>query len=178
MLSNNIVAYNDYGVYKASIATIPTFSHNDVYRNASGDYFSYTPPSGQGNIGLDPLFVDSANLDYRLRSGSACIDAGDNSGVTVGEVDLAGNPRRIDDPATPDTGAGVAPVVDIGAFEYVTGVQPFNMAGTIKALQAAGGLSEATDYDTSRLDVNGDGSLTVLDAVRIARKVAGLDPNP
>ena len=31
--------------------------------------------------------------------------------------DLDGNPRFRDDPATPDTGHGVAPIVDMGAYE-------------------------------------------------------------
>lgn len=32
---------------------------------------------GTGNIDLDPLFADAGNGDFRLRAGSACIDAGD-----------------------------------------------------------------------------------------------------
>jgi hypothetical protein len=31
---------------------------------------------GIGNINADPMFVDTANGDYRLQSGSPCIDAG------------------------------------------------------------------------------------------------------
>ena len=34
-------------------------------------------------------------------------------------IDLAGNPRRIDDPLAPDTGLGTAPIVDLGALERV-----------------------------------------------------------
>jgi len=32
---------------------------------------------GPGNIAVDPLFVNPASRDYRLQSGSLCIDAGD-----------------------------------------------------------------------------------------------------
>jgi hypothetical protein len=43
--------------------------------------FSYTDflggCIGEGNINADPMFVDSANGDYRLRWDSPCIDAGD-----------------------------------------------------------------------------------------------------
>ena len=35
-------------------------------------------------------------------------------GITT---DLDGNPRFVDDPDTPDTGLGVPPIVDMGAFE-------------------------------------------------------------
>jgi hypothetical protein len=34
---------------------------------------------GDGNIDVDPLFVDADNGDYRLRTDSPCIDAGDPS---------------------------------------------------------------------------------------------------
>lgn len=74
---------------------------------------------GPGNIDADPLFVDAPNGNYRLASDSPCIDAGDNSAVLPGIVhDLRGAPRFWDDPFTPDTGVGAAPVVDMGAFEF------------------------------------------------------------
>ena len=57
--------------------------------------------TGTGNIDLDPLFADT---DGRLSSGSPCIDAGDDSVVTV-ITDLDGNPRI----------QGLC--VDMGAFE-------------------------------------------------------------
>jgi len=57
--------------------------------------------AGIGNIDADPLFAD---VDGRLSPGSPCIDAGDNSAVTV-TTDLDGNPRIV----------GTA--VDMGAFE-------------------------------------------------------------
>jgi hypothetical protein len=52
--------------------------------------------------------------------GSPCIDSGDNGRVPSGVVaDLAGGPRFVDDPDSADTGAGQAPIVDRGAYEYV-----------------------------------------------------------
>jgi hypothetical protein len=70
--------------------------------------------------------------DYHLLPGSPCIDAGDNlalprdtldlddDGCTTEllPVDLAGNRRFVDDPNTPDTGHGAAPLVDMGAYEF------------------------------------------------------------
>jgi len=79
-----------------------------VYSNIEGGY------TGTGNINSDPLFVDAADL--RLQSASPCIDAGDNSAVST-DVDLDGNPRRVDEPTVSDTGNGTAPIVDMGAYE-------------------------------------------------------------
>ncbi|MFQ5592292.1 MAG: S8 family serine peptidase, partial [Phycisphaerae bacterium] len=77
---------------------------------------------GSGNTGADPLFANVANGDYHLTAGSAAIDAGDNAAGSTGVLtDLDGNPRYADDPATVDTGNGVAPVVDMGVYE-VAGV--------------------------------------------------------
>jgi len=87
---------------------------------------------GMGNIDDNPLFVDADGSDdmvgtpdddVRLRTGSPCIDAGDNDapGLVDVNTDLDGGLRRIDDPDTPDTGnpgAPGPPVVDMGAYEY------------------------------------------------------------
>ncbi len=89
---------------------------------------------GAGGIGIidaDPVFIDSNGADdilgtedddLRILPNSPAIDAGDNSAVPVGvTVDLDGHPRFVDDPTVADTGQGTAPVVDIGAYEYVLG---------------------------------------------------------
>ncbi len=69
---------------------------------------------GTGNTGSDPLFVDADGIDniigteddnLRLLAGSPCIDAGDNSVVTV-TTDLDGNPRIVNG------------MVDMGAYEF------------------------------------------------------------
>ncbi len=83
---------------------------------------------GAGNLGLDARFVDAdgpdnvvgtADDNLRLLPGSGAIDAGSNAAVPVGvTTDLAGGPRFIDDPATPDVGSGVPPIVDMGVYEY------------------------------------------------------------
>jgi len=89
----------------------------------------YESGGGPGNIGLDPRFLDLNGPDGipgtiddnpALAARSPCIDAGANHAVPTGSTtDLLGSPRFIDDPNTIDTGAGSAPIVDIGAAEYL-----------------------------------------------------------
>lgn len=97
---------------------------------------------GPGNTGADPLLADPDGLDniagtdddnVKLRAGSPCIDAGDNGMLPpdftdldgdgdTGEptsLDATGYPRFEDDPATLDTGIGLSPIVDMGAYESV-----------------------------------------------------------
>ncbi len=87
------------------------------------------PVDAGGNIDADPGFIDpfgqdgipgTLDDDLRLAPGSPCIDAGDNAatGVPLLAADLAGAPRLRDDPATPDTGVGNPPVIDMGVHEF------------------------------------------------------------
>jgi hypothetical protein len=100
---------------------------------------------GDGNIDIDPGFRNPAGADevagtedddLGLRSGSSCIDAGDNTAVPADiddldldddlleriPLDLDGLTRFADDPDTADTGMADLPaypeIVDIGAYEY------------------------------------------------------------
>jgi hypothetical protein len=85
-----------------------------------------------GTISANPLFVEAPVLsnptflnptyspgDLHLQAASPCIDAGDNGAVPADVMtDLDGLPRFVDDPATPDTGLGAPPIVDMGAHEF------------------------------------------------------------
>jgi hypothetical protein len=76
------------------------------------------------------LVVDVGGEDYRLSAVSPCIDAGDNGSVPLGLTeDLDGNARFFDDLATPDTGLGRAPIVDMGAYELGGAVSPWTDLG-------------------------------------------------
>ncbi|MCP5151701.1 MAG: hypothetical protein H6983_05565 [Ectothiorhodospiraceae bacterium] len=86
------------------------------------------PADVPGSIDADPRFVLAAGVDgmigtadddLRLDAGSPAVDAGHN-GLDLLDLDgrdLAGGPRRKDDPAVADTGVGPPPVVDMGAYE-------------------------------------------------------------
>jgi hypothetical protein len=77
------------------------------YGNGANDVAGPGTITPNNCINDDPLFVDSANGNYRLQGTSPCIDAGDNSLVPAGvTTDLDGNPRIHNG------------TVDIGAYEY------------------------------------------------------------
>lgn len=80
-----------------------------------------------GNIDADPVFADADNGNYRLAGGSACIDAGDNDATPLPDTDYDGDHRLADDPDTPDTGSGTAPIVDMGADEFLAGACPADL---------------------------------------------------
>ncbi len=77
--------------------------------------------------------IDSVDLD------------GDGDTGELAPLDLDGNPRFADDPATIDTGCGASAVVDMGAYEF---------PGNALACLRPG-------------DVNGDGSVNVLDLIEL-----------
>jgi hypothetical protein len=90
--------------------------------------------AGAGNISSDPLFVNVDGHAFDLRPGSPCIDSADSTAVPPGTtLDLLGQPRFINDPATADTGVGPPPIVDMGACEYqaIVRLGDLNCDGTV-----------------------------------------------
>jgi hypothetical protein len=100
---------------------------------------------GNGILNVNPLFQNpngndnvagTEDDDLRIRSGSSCIDAGDNTAVPTDAddldgdddlleripVDLGGQNRFVDDSSTANTGVADSPayprIVDIGAYEF------------------------------------------------------------
>ena len=158
--------------------------------------------AGRGGVGIieiDPLFRrapddggdgwgvgDNDDFgDLRLRSGSPAIDAGDNTAdidlrqgglQPLPEVDLDGNPRRLDDLATPDTGnpVGDAPIVDLGAFEFVLATVPGDLDGDgdvdlsdyLALLGCVGGPGQPLAAGCEDADLDGDGDSDLGDVVR------------
>lgn len=105
-----------------------SFSCNDVWGNAGGDYGAILGDlSGQdGNISLDPLYCDASGGDYQLSFDSACLPANNGCGQQFGafgegcsglpHFELTG--RVLTDGGAPIVGAAVV----WGGMPAITGV--------------------------------------------------------
>jgi hypothetical protein len=75
-----------------------------------------------GNLEVDPLFVDPAQVDFSLAAGSPCINAGDTAALPPDTFDLDGDgdvteALPLDFAGAPRV-AGSPPIVDMGAYEF------------------------------------------------------------
>src|SRR5207248_3863907 len=116
LINNIIVAPSfDVGVYCDNLRDTnpPIFKSNDVFGfspfpTAYGG-FCGNQTGLNGNISVDPQFIDAPNGDFHVRPGSATIDAGTSELAPA--TDLIGIPRPAD--GNGDGGAAV----DMGAYE-------------------------------------------------------------
>ena len=104
-----IFDHADLGVLYRGFGAESTLYNTIVYDSTTLiDSSSGIMTSGGNLLGVDPEFVDPANLDCRLRAGSPALNGGDNSPPGgLGPTDVQGNPRVLDG------------VVDVGAYEGV-----------------------------------------------------------
>jgi predicted outer membrane repeat protein len=128
---------------------------------------------GASNTTSNPRFSDqlgpdgeraTGDEDFSLLATSPCIDAGDNL-EAVGEYDVLGSTRFIDDPFTDDTnGSGTPPIVDMGAFEYrPTGL--IDVGGIVIWNAGDGSFHNAFNWFPQRVPSNDDIALFNGDAV-------------
>ena len=165
VLRNSTIAANDsqiigaVGLRTNGTSTIENsiIRQNSIVGNFNASY-SCLPASapGAGNTSADPRFVNPQAGNWRVAANSPTIDAGsvallpadtfdlDSDGNTAEPlpVDVLGNVRRSDEPGVADTGAGPAPVVDMGAFEFVSDCNGNGIADTA---DIANGTSADTD---------------------------------
>ena len=106
VVGNSVVGFGTGGVSGCNLYNTIVYDNSSVTGASVRVASDINSLEDQANcwIGTDPGFVDVANGDYRLASGSPCIDAGANAFVQ-GDRDLAGNPRLVNG------------TVDIGCYE-------------------------------------------------------------
>lgn len=116
IVSNSV----QYGVDSDGIPIQITYS--DVWNTATGAVnYSGTPNATgtNGNISVNPNYVDAANGNYRLNFGSPAIDTG--NGAVAPSTDMLGDPRYNDPRTKTKTGVSNADgnYPDMGAYEFV-----------------------------------------------------------
>ncbi len=122
-LVNNIVAHGNEGISFLGAVAGTVLRHNLIFGNLLdvppgpplvSNYINIDDPTGRdGNLSVDPRFVDPGAGDYRLACGSPAVDAGSGAAARDGDGDVDGDLRAFD-----ANGDGLV-LPDIGADEYV-----------------------------------------------------------
>jgi len=168
VLINSIIYYNrrmdDAGInYNLNGYSQNIFLEYDIiYSDVEGD--TDWVPEGEGNISVNPAFVNSEYGNYTLQEGSPCIDSGtvDSNGDGVEDIiEFYGeNP-------------------DMGIFEYGGTVLSGDLNGdgilNIQDIILIVNMVLSSNYSTVA-DMNGDGAVNILDIVLVAFII--LNPEP
>lgn len=148
LVQNTIIESNQpYGVFEASSEPGSTpvvsclfyknglgaYQAHDSTTSLSGMFINIAVPGSHGDVDGDPLFMEKANLDFRLRNGSRALDIGTLAGAPA--TDIAGNARpgadgRIDIGACEADPAFAQPADTVPPVSYCSG-QPARYAQAV-----------------------------------------------
>ena len=153
----------------AAISAPPAVSMGNNLLESTDPQFVRVPSAGDGN--WDTL-GDNDYGNLSVKQGSPVIDAGDNGALLEGTANIAtdvkGINRQWDDPSKPDTGIGTAPLVDIGAHEFIDAVPvaaaggPYaGVEGSPVAVTAAGSSTPVGAIVKYEWDCQDDGNFEI-----------------
>jgi len=131
LISHNIITSNGEGkgirVYGTEPSS-PLIRYNNIWGHPNGNYDGYLGDQTgiNGNLSLNPEFIDAQTNDYHLSMDSGCINIGDPNEAFPQETDFDGDTRIMG--STTDIGADeVWPVQNINSNEnYLTIQQAIN----------------------------------------------------
>ena len=108
LIIQNSILWNSPNAFIRSYLGIIDISYSDILGGENAIYPNTNYNWLEGNIDLDPLFIDPENGDFHFFSNSPCINAGtpDTTGLNLPEYDLDGNPRIYED------------IIDMGCYEW------------------------------------------------------------
>jgi parallel beta-helix repeat protein len=98
IIENNIISSNErgYGI-AVRYGSSPVIRYNNIWGNSTGGCGPDVPDQTgiNGNITVDPGFVDPDANDYHLNYGSRCINSADPNLAFEGLTDYDGDPRKL-----------------------------------------------------------------------------------
>ncbi|MBN2020115.1 MAG: right-handed parallel beta-helix repeat-containing protein [Sedimentisphaerales bacterium] len=123
LIAGNIIASNGtgYGI-RVEPNNTPVIKYNDIWNNAAGTTGPAIPDQTglNGNISVDPCFVNPDANNFHIDPNSPCVNAGDpNFSPATGQADIDGEERIFND------------VVDMGADEMITNPFDLNSDGVV-----------------------------------------------
>ena len=125
VVRNNIFSNDSGTAVRFQNGALGQVEYNLFWDNTTDTSGISPDPIGvNGNAVGDPLYRDLSVHDHRLRDGSAAIDAGTSIGAP--STDQLGN-LRYDDPNVANTGFGIFPYYDIGAYERQSPSRPIDL---------------------------------------------------
>lgn len=128
-ISNNVLAYNAYGL--SATSTYTTLYNNCFFGNTTANYSGITDKTGSnGNITADPLFINYSGCNYHLKFDSPCINAGLNTALKIPSFDI-------------DLQARVNGAIDIGVDEYWSNISDAKKTADEQAISLSGYIVSA-----------------------------------
>ena len=136
---------------------------NSVSYSSLAAFKSATGQEARG-VQADPRWANAGGGDFTLTTGSPAIDSA-NSGVSGQPTRDAGENPRLDDPATPNTGAGPRAFDDRGASEFEPPELDHVVLSPASATISAGGsrtyTAQGFDSEGNSFDVTGSTTLSI-----------------
>jgi hypothetical protein len=129
----------------------PLLSFNDVVATSGSRYGGICPDltGSNGNISAAPSFVDAANGNYHLATGSAGIDAGTSSDAPPSDIDGDARPQdgNGDGSLVVDIGYDEVPGALVVGIDVLPGTTPNVVKLNGKGLTTAVGLLSSPGFD-------------------------------
>jgi hypothetical protein len=113
---------SDYNIWWNSDPSIPPIKYIAT-KYSSAEAFAAATGKDLHSHSVNPMFADTAAANFHLADGSPAIDNATSAVANWPSTDFEGR-ARVDDPNTPNAGAGTPNYADRGAYEFSLNTSP------------------------------------------------------